>query len=85
MVTLTLDAVRERLNELVEAASRGETVRIVRNGAPIAELGPARPEPGVDQAAIDEALGDLNRLQDDPSRPRVTVEEILAWHDEGRR
>ncbi len=84
MVTLTLDEVRERLSELVEAASRGETVTIVKNGTPVAELGPARPDTSIDQVAVDEALGDLDRLQDDPARPRVTVEDLLSWRDEGR-
>ncbi len=85
MLTVTLDEARARLTELVEAAARGQTVTITRDGTPVAELSPARPEPGIDQSAVDEALRDLDALQDDPDRPLVTVEELLAWRDDGRR
>ncbi len=85
MLTVTLDEARARLTELIEAAVCGETVTITHDGTPIAELNPARPEPGIDQRSVGEALRDLDALQDDPDRPRVSVEEILAWRDEGRR
>ncbi len=85
MLTVTLDEARARLPELIEAAARGETVTITRDGTPIAELSSARPERDIDQRTVDGALRDLDALQDDPGRPRVTVEEILSWRDEGRR
>ena len=35
----------ERFDELLDAAERGETFRIFRNGQPIALMGPHRKEP----------------------------------------
>lgn len=85
VLRVSLDEARQRLAELAEVAARGETVKITRDGAPVAELRPARPEADVDETAIEEALRDLDRLQDDPNRSPVTAEERLAWRNEGRR
>ncbi len=87
MVVVTLDEARDRLSELVDAAARGEIVTITRDGLPIARL-----EPAWDQARVDQAVERLRMLREETKRgwearglPPVTVDEILAWRDEGRR
>jgi prevent-host-death family protein len=86
MLTVTLDEARDRLAELVEAAARGETITIARDGIPIAKL-----EPAWDRARVHEAVEGLRALRERirqrleaEGQPPITYEEIIAWRNEGR-
>jgi antitoxin (DNA-binding transcriptional repressor) of toxin-antitoxin stability system len=49
---LDLAEVIERFDELLDAAERGETIRIFRNGRPIALMGPHREELADDRDVV---------------------------------
>ena len=66
--------------ELLDEVERGETVVITRHGKPIARL---VPEEEARQAAVDRAVERIKELQ--KNGPRATIEEIIAWKNEGRR
>ncbi len=71
---------KTHLSELLDAASRGETVSITRRGRPVARLVP--PE-APDRSRAAEAAGNLRAL-----RARVgwaTREQIVEMCKEGRR
>lgn len=76
---------KQRLSELLDLVERGEEVRITRNGKQIARLVPDR------DAAANPGLAALERIRARLAQPGalkgppVTVEEILAWRDGGRR
>lgn len=71
---------KTHLPELLKAVETGETIVITRRGTPIAQLVPADRKAGVDVAAV---IARLKRARD--QRPRVTMAEILAARDEGRK
>jgi antitoxin (DNA-binding transcriptional repressor) of toxin-antitoxin stability system len=76
---------KTRLSELLDRVERGEEIVITRHGRPVARL--SRTGPGHDVAAARaavEALAELGRKIAAESGP-FTIEEILAWRDEGRR
>ena len=58
----------------------GETIVITRHGKPIADL-----KPHADSRREDalRAMREIEELR--KTAPRATVEEILAWRDEGRK
>ncbi|MBY0363413.1 type II toxin-antitoxin system Phd/YefM family antitoxin [Phreatobacter sp.] len=76
---------KQRLSELLDRVERGEEVQITRNGKRIARLVPDRDE------AINPGIGAFQRIRARLAQPgvvkggQVTVEDILAWRDEGRR
>ena len=80
MTTVTAYEAKTHLPRLLRAAERGETVIITRHGKPVAQLGPIEVRRRDDIAAVIERMKRA-RAQ----RPRVTVEEILAARDEGRK
>ena len=68
-----------RFEELVDQVERGETVIIMRNGKPIARL---VPDEEARQERVREAIEGIKEL-----RKRIkpaTIEEIIAWKNEGR-
>lgn len=69
---------KTRLPRLLRAAERGETVVITRHGKPVAQLGPVQDGR---REEIAEVIERMKRAR--AKRPRVTVEEILAWRHEG--
>jgi len=71
---------KAQLAELLDKVERGETVVITRHGKPIARLVPDR-DARRDNAR--RAWEEIKAAQ--KTAPRVTVEEILAWRDEGRK
>jgi prevent-host-death family protein len=71
---------KARLSHFLDAVERGETVGITRHGRRIAKI---VPETEDRQAAIRRARAEIEEAR--KTAPRVTVEEILAWRDEGRR
>jgi prevent-host-death family protein len=80
MATVSAYEAKTHLPRLLRAAERGETVIITRHGKPVAQLGPVQEEPREDVA---EVIARMKRMR--AQRPRVTVEEILAARDEGRK
>jgi prevent-host-death family protein len=80
MTTVTAYEAKTHLPRLLRAAERGETVIITRHGKPVAQLGPVEDRRRGDVAEVIERMK-RTRAQ----RPRVSVEEILAARDEGRK
>ena len=66
--------------ELLDQVERGETVVITRHGKPVARL---VPEDEPRQAKIGEAIARIieRRKHNQPA----TIEERIAWKNEGRR
>lgn len=58
MIEVSVRQARERLSELLDAAERGEVVRIVRNGKPVADL--SKPYVGFDS----KRLAELRKLRE---------------------
>jgi prevent-host-death family protein len=71
---------KTHLPQLLDAVERGETVTITRHGRPIARLVPAA---GEDRSRVLNALDGIRALRR-KAKP-MSVEEILAARDEGRR
>ena len=71
---------KARLAELLDEVERGETIVITRHGKPIADL-----KPHADSRREDalRAMAEIKELR--KTTGRATVEEILAWRDEGRK
>jgi len=71
---------KAKFSELLDQVERGETIVITRHGKVIARLTP----PGGENAdKVRNAVRELKELRKDV-KP-ATVEEIVAWRDEGRR
>ena len=66
--------------ELLDQVERGETVVITRHGRPIARLVREDDERRADALR---AMAEIKELR--KAAGRATVEEILAWRDEGRK
>ena len=78
---------KDHLSELVAAVERGEEVVITRHGKPAVRLLPAE-EPMEERRR--RAREALERMAEQRERMRaegrtVTIEEIIAWKNEGRR
>ena len=75
---------KTHLPALLERVARGESITITRRGKPVAEL---RPVGGADQAGLRAALARLEvlRLARRPRHRPITIEEIIAARDAGRR
>ena len=71
---------KAQLAELLDDVERGETIVITRHGKPIADL-----KPHADSRREDalQAMAEIKELR--KSAGHATVEEILAWRDEGRK
>lgn len=66
--------------ELLDSVEQGETIVITRHGKPIARV---VPEQTSRQAEVRQAIAEMREAR--KSGPRATIEEILAWRDEGRK
>ena len=66
--------------ELLDEVERGETIVITRHGKPIARL---VPDEEARRERIDMAIKSMNELRK-RNKP-ATIEEIIAWKNEGRR
>jgi prevent-host-death family protein len=80
MKTVQASAAKTHLLELLDEVERGETVLITRHGKPIARLVPNETQR---QQEIEQAIADIKAIRR-RNKP-ATVEEILAWRDEGRK
>jgi len=79
MKQIQLSIAKAKLSELVDEVERGETVVITRHGKPVARIVPEEAER---RARFDEAVKAMNELRKQ-NKP-ATVEEIIAWKNEGR-
>ncbi len=71
---------KAQLAELLDDVERGETIVITRHGRPIADLQPHA------ASRREDALRAMREIEEmRKTAPPVTVEEILAWRDEGRK
>jgi prevent-host-death family protein len=87
METVGLFEAKTHLSELVARAEQGEEVIITRHNKPVAKLvpiGEVSPELYRRRLAAAAALQAVGREMAKRGGP-VTIEEILAWRDEGRR
>ena len=71
---------KTHLSALLEAVSAGESVMITKRGRPVAQL---VPPDAIDRRAVDAAIARLRALRE--RHGSLSVEEILAFRDEGRR
>lgn len=71
---------KARLAELLDAVERGETIVITRHGKPIARL---VPDEEARRADARRAMDEIKEMRKHAGR--ATVQEILAWRDEGRK
>jgi len=71
---------KAKLAELLDEVEKGASIRITRHGKPIARLVPEQDQRQEDSRR---AIAEIRKLQ--KTGPRATVEEILAWRDEGRK
>ncbi len=74
---------KNRLSELVSLAEGGTEVVITRRGQPVAKLVPAATVR--DKAAVRAAVERIAKIGDEMTGPPITVDEIIAWKNEGRR
>ena len=80
MATVSAYEAKTHLPRLIREVERGETVIITRHGKPVAKLAPVDDQRRAD---IDEVIERMKRAR--ARRPRMSVEEILAARDEGRK
>ena len=73
---------KNKLSELLDLAERGEEVVITRHGKEVARLVPAQM-----RFHPEEAWAAMQRIRERAKRRglKVSIEELKAWRDEGRR
>jgi prevent-host-death family protein len=74
MSEVSIRDLRNRGGEVVDRASRGESITITRAGKPVAELRPVR-SPGLAAEALVERWRNLPPV--DPGRLRRDIDELL--------
>jgi prevent-host-death family protein len=80
VATVSAYEAKTHLPRLIREVERGETVIITRHGKPVARLVPVEDARRADVAEIIERMKRARAR-----RPRMSVEEILAARDEGRK
>jgi prevent-host-death family protein len=80
MKQIQASTAKAQLAELLDDVERGETIVITRHGKPIADLKPHAASRREDALRAMKEIEEMRK-----TAPRVTVEEILAWRDEGRK
>jgi prevent-host-death family protein len=80
MKQIQASVAKARFAQLLNDVAAGETVEITRHGEPIAKMIPAR---AGRQAEIKQAIAEMKELR--RHTKGATIEEILAWRDEGRK
>ncbi len=81
MRTIGAFEAKAHLSELLAAVEKGEALTITRRGKPVAELRPV----GLDLDRRRAALESIARRKAADPGPPVTVDEIIARREEGRR
>lgn len=80
MRTIQASEAKTQLLRLLDEVERGEHVVITRHGKPVAEI---VPHAEADRVRIERAVANIQEIRK-RTQP-VSVDEILAWRDEGRR
>lgn len=81
MITVGAFEAKTKLSELLDRVERGEEIEITRHGKPVARLiSPAQKSLEARAAAIDALF--RRGAQEGVA---ATVDDIIAWRDEGRR
>jgi len=80
MREIQASAAKARFSELLDEVERGETVVITRHGKAVARLVPDEDRRREEIRGAIEGIKELRK-----QAAKVTIEEILAWRDEGRR
>jgi len=80
MKQVQASAAKAHLSELLDEVQRGETIAITRHGKRIARI---VPEESARESEVRQAIEEIKELRKH-NKP-ATVEEILAWRDEGRK
>jgi prevent-host-death family protein len=80
MKSVSASNAKAHLLGLLDEVEQGETIVITRHGRPIARL--VR-DADHQQEEGRRAIESIKKAQ--KAAPRVSVEEILAWRDEGRK
>lgn len=80
MRTVQASEAKTHLLRLLDEVERGERVLITRHGKAVAEI---VPHGEADRQRIDQAMANLREIRK-RTKP-VSIDEILAWRDEGRR
>lgn len=78
---------KDHASELVAAAERGEEILITRHGKPAALLSGAVGAESVRRRRAQEALAQLAAIRAEQRELGMTstIEEMIAWKNEGRR
>jgi prevent-host-death family protein len=79
MKTVGAFEAKTHLNELLQSASKGETIQITRRGVPVARLVPPVLVEKVDAVSVCDAI---RRLRKGATLGKITIRELI---DEGRR
>jgi len=79
MKTVGAFEAKTHLNELLERASRGETIRITRRGVPVAQLVPPAESRQTDLKRV---VAEIREIRKGASLGGLTFRELI---DEGRR
>ena len=80
MQTIQASEAKMHFLRILDHVERGETVVITRHGRAIARISP---ETQMDQQSVDEAMASIQEIKKG-TKP-VSLEELLATRDEGRR
>ena len=80
MKTIQASEAKTHFLRLLDQVERGETIVITRHGKPVARISP---QAEVDGKRVKQAMESMRELRK-RTKP-VSLEEILAWRDEGRR
>jgi prevent-host-death family protein len=80
MKTIQASEAKTKFLSLLDDVERGESIMITRHGRPVARL---VPDEEFRKEKARRAIDEVKEMR--KHAPRVTVEEILAWRDEGRK
>lgn len=80
MSTVSAYEAKTHLPRLIRAVEQGETIVITRHGRPVARLVPIEAR---DRSDVGEVIERMKRAR--ARRPRVPLEELLAYRHEGHR
>jgi prevent-host-death family protein len=83
MQTIQASEAKTHFLRILDEVERGQTVIVTRHGKPIARIVPASPDSEDRRAQIEQAMASILEIRK-RTKP-VSIEEILAARDEGRR
>lgn len=78
---------KDHVSEFVAAAEAGEEIILTRHGKPAARLEPVSTDDATRRARVQTALANLAKVHEQMRAEgrTVTMDEIIAWKNEGRR